>query len=121
MVGTVASAGAGPTPEPVPPGHVLIPCPKCGHHLTCDRKLVGTKGQCPACKYIFTIARHSDRIGTGVDAHLPTFTFSCPACHQLFEGQPEMEGRRGKCHVCGAIFRIELKKAEWKASTESAS
>ena len=35
------------------------------------------------------------------------FAFACPSCNQLFEGKPEMEGRKGKCPGCKAVFLIE--------------
>jgi hypothetical protein len=85
-----------------------IPCPRCDFILVCSPELEGTRGLCPNCKFIFTIAPP----GTSVDA-VPladlhsTFAFQCPHCKQLFEGKSGMEGRKGKCIHCKEVFEIK--------------
>ncbi|MEZ6133780.1 MAG: hypothetical protein R3C53_02605 [Pirellulaceae bacterium] len=92
---------------------ISIPCPKCTHELICSPALLGTRGQCKRCKYIFTISESS------TDAEQSTgLIFTCPKCEQLFEGKEEMRGRKGKCHACGEVFRIELRPAESASSTD---
>lgn len=92
-------------------GTLTIACPKCRFELICSTNLLGTKGQCRNCQYIFTITDKSLESPVDSQAVPPSFVFNCPECDQLFEGQPEMEGRKGKCHVCGAVFTISLKAA----------
>lgn len=87
-----------------------IACPKCRFPLVCDPSLLGTKGQCRNCKYIFLISTSPDGLGSANGAS--GWVFSCPHCDQLFEGQEEMRGRKGKCHACGEVFSIELREAE---------
>ncbi|MCA9132269.1 MAG: hypothetical protein KDA45_03915 [Planctomycetales bacterium] len=89
-----------------------IPCPKCHLELVCPASLLGTKGQCRHCKYIFLISDTPGSAGTAVEALASGWIFRCPSCNQLFEGQPEMRGRKGKCHACGEVFAIELQPAE---------
>ena len=93
-------------------GTLTIACPKCRFELICSTNLLGTKGQCRNCQYIFTITDRSSESPVDSQVVPPSFVFNCPECDQLFEGQPEMEGRKGKCHVCGAVFAISLKAAE---------
>ncbi|MFK7735286.1 MAG: hypothetical protein AB8B50_04610 [Pirellulaceae bacterium] len=85
-----------------------VPCPKCQKPLRCPPSLLGTKGQCRSCQYIFLISDNPE----SETAESPKLVFSCPKCQQLFEGQEEMRGRNGKCHVCDEVFAIELKAAE---------
>lgn len=89
---------------------VNIPCPKCNFELVCSRSLLGTKGQCKNCQYIFVISTdpHAAVVANGDAAGL---IFTCPKCDQLFEGKEEMRGRKGKCHSCGEVFQIELRPA----------
>ncbi len=90
-------------------GKLKIACPKCQFELICPRNLLGTRGQCRNCQYIFTIAETNSAAQTERNVTEPGLIFNCPECDQLFEGQAEMEGRKGKCHACGAVFAIELK------------
>ncbi|MEM8735032.1 MAG: hypothetical protein AAGG44_12455 [Planctomycetota bacterium] len=85
-----------------------IPCPRCRQILRCAPKLLGTKGQCRHCKYIFTITDEPEEPSEEGVAD-SNWVFSCPKCDQLFEGTEEMRGRKGKCHVCGEVFAIELR------------
>lgn len=89
-------------------GSLKIPCPRCHFVLECAASLLGTKGQCRNCQHIFTIANQTedDSKASGLDE--PTLVFHCPHCRQLFAGQAEMEGRKGKCHACGEVFAIAL-------------
>ncbi len=104
------------TQEPVDstrPDKLKIACPKCHFELNCPSSLLGTKGQCRNCQYIFTIARRDSATQpAAADASSPGHVFNCPACNQLFEGQAELEGRKGKCHACGQVFAIELRPAQ---------
>jgi hypothetical protein len=102
-VGIVESAENSQTDDQ----QVRMECPKCQQSLICSRKLLGTKGQCRHCQYIFVISES----GTAQAAPVSEWLFNCPKCDQLFEGQPEMRGRKGKCHNCGEVFAIELKRA----------
>ncbi len=92
------------------PDKLHIPCPKCRHQLVCAPDLVGTKGQCRNCKYIFTISTDPGN-AEAAETETPSLVFTCPKCNQLFEGKEEMQGRRGKCHTCGEVFTIELTAA----------
>ncbi len=89
-----------------------IPCPKCNFGLKVDPKLLGTKGQCRNCKYIFLISTDPNQAGTAAEAQASGLLFSCPRCNQLFEGKPDMQGRKGKCHTCGEVFPIELRQVD---------
>lgn len=86
---------------------IRIPCPKCQHVLVCSPDLLGTKGQCRNCQYIFLISNRQESQLAATSEWL----FNCPKCNQLFEGKPEMRGRKGKCHSCGEVFSIELRAA----------
>lgn len=92
-------------------GKLTIACPQCSHKLICSPELLGTKGQCRNCQTIFTIAPLGSATTATPIEHSPGWVFNCPKCEQLFEGQAEMEGRKGKCHACGEVFAIELKPA----------
>lgn len=96
-------------------GKLTVSCPKCSFSLVCDPELLGTKGQCRNCKYIFVISQGSAPLGE-TEVELTGLVFSCPSCDQLFEGTEEMRGRKGKCHECGEVFAIELRKAESSGS-----
>ncbi|MCR9294391.1 MAG: hypothetical protein NXI32_16865 [bacterium] len=87
---------------------IRIACPKCRASLRCDRSLLGTKGQCKNCNYIFLISDDSNA-HNDLANHSPSQVFECPTCGQLFEGTEEMQGRRGKCHACGEVFEIQLR------------
>lgn len=87
---------------------VKVACPKCGVELACGKTLLGTKGQCRNCKYIFTIS--TDRSATSA-VQDSGWIFTCPKCDQLFAGKEEMRGRRGKCHSCGEVFTIALRRS----------
>lgn len=103
-----------------PAGQLKIACPNCRFELRCATSLLGTKGQCRNCRTIFTIAQNpADRVIAASGASEPGLIFNCPQCDQLFEGRAEMEGRKGKCHACGAVFAIQLKPTH-AAATESA-
>lgn len=95
-----------------------IPCPRCEHVLVCDPSLEGTRGLCPSCKHIFTIAavKEEESEDESNILHL-TFPFQCPHCKQLFEGKPGMEGKKGKCINCKQVF--EIKKHEEPTKTKS--
>jgi hypothetical protein len=86
---------------------LIIYCPQCKYQLRGSRKLIGTKGQCKQCQFIFTIG---DLIEPSMQS--PQLVFACPKCNQLFDGKPEMRGRKGKCHMCGEVFPIQLKFGE---------
>lgn len=90
---------------------LCIPCPKCKHELICDPSLVGTKGQCRACKHIFVISDLPNNAAATSEPAI-NWVFSCPKCNQLFEGNETMRGRRGKCHACGDVFTIDLRIAD---------
>lgn len=92
--------------------HLQIPCPKCNFKLVCKPSLLGTKGQCRNCKYIFLISTDAQAAGNATEAQPTGLVFSCPKCDQLFEGKEDMRGRKGKCHTCGEVFPIVLKSAE---------
>jgi hypothetical protein len=89
---------------------IRVACPNCLHQLVCDPSLIGTKGQCRSCKCIFVISK-DPKLAIAIDTS-DAKVFSCPKCSQLFEGKKEMEGKRGKCHVCNEVFSIELREAE---------
>ena len=91
-------------------GKLRIPCPQCSHELMCVPELLGSKGQCKNCKYIFTISLDKPTAAAATSA--AEWIFSCPKCAQLFEGKEDMRGRRGKCHSCGEVFTIQLRPAE---------
>ncbi len=104
---------------------IQVNCPRCEATLQCERNLLGTKGQCRRCKYIFLISKgdaSGDESSQGSPAGL---IFECPKCSQLFEGSREMQGRKGKCHVCGEVFPIVLKEASesdsWQQSEQSSA
>ncbi len=85
-----------------------VPCPRCEFVLVCDPSLEGTRGLCPNCKFIFTIAPPGSATALEAEASLQmTFAFQCPHCQQLFEGKPGMEGRKGKCIHCKEVFEIK--------------
>ena len=90
---------------------LTIPCPRCRHELCCSRSLQGTKGQCRNCHHIFTITDASKAPSATVLNDSPDLVFLCPACDQLFAGEAQMEGRKGKCHTCGEVFVIKLQAA----------
>lgn len=92
--------------------HLQIPCPKCNYKLVCKPSLLGTKGQCRNCKYIFLISTDAEAAGNATEAQPTGMVFSCPKCDQLFEGNEGMRGRKGKCHTCGEVFPIVLKPAD---------
>jgi len=98
-------------PQATSDGKLTIACPQCSHKLICSPELLGTKGQCRNCHTIFTIAPQGSATTATPIEHSPGWVFNCPKCDQLFEGQAEMEGRKGKCHACGEVFAIELKPA----------
>ncbi len=100
-------------------GNLTIACPKCRYKLICPTSLLGTKGQCRNCQTIFTIEETRSDGHVASQAASPSFIFNCPKCNQLFEGQAEMEGRKGKCHACGAVFAISLKSAEVESRPKS--
>src|SRR5690606_30276421 len=83
--------------------------------LECAAALLGTKGQCRNCQHIFTITKHAaaDLPDSSLDE--PTLVFHCPRCRQLFAGQAEMQGRKGKCHACGEVFTISIEPGPAKA------
>ncbi|MEO8269312.1 MAG: hypothetical protein ABI557_06305 [Aureliella sp.] len=85
-----------------------IPCPRCHFELVCSPSLLGTKGQCRNCQHIFTIPRSDSSQTDASESDSPDLVFHCPACAQLFAGQAEMEGKKGKCHACGEVFAIAL-------------
>lgn len=88
---------------------IQVSCPKCRHALVCSAELLGSKGQCKSCSYIFRITTDPVDAAQQVNSDL---IFNCPRCNQLFDGSEEMRGRKGKCHVCGEVFPIELKAAQ---------
>ena len=98
--------------SPAATRQLQIACPRCHAGLRCDASLLGTKGQCRQCKYIFLISTDAQAAAGSSPTTLPSWIFCCPNCSQLFEGTSEMEGRKGKCHVCGEVFIIELKPAD---------
>ena len=111
-VGIVESA----QDSPVSSQQIRIACPQCEHALVCSRQLLGTKGQCRNCQYIFVISESA-----AGQSRVPTtseWLFNCPNCQQLFEGQEEMRGRKGKCHNCGKVFVIELRRVQQNVSTQ---
>lgn len=91
-----------------PTNTLTIPCPRCRFELVCSPSLLGTKGQCRNCQHIFTIATGSPNQPSDSQPSAPELVFRCPSCAQLFAGQAEMEGRKGKCHACGEVFAIAL-------------
>jgi len=92
-----------------------VPCPRCDFVLVCDPSLEGTRGLCPNCKFIFTIAPPGETPTLQPEASPQmTFAFQCPNCQQLFEGKPGMEGRKGKCIHCKEVF--EIKKYAYPSS-----
>ncbi len=88
-------------------GQLRVACPKCSAELACAEALLGTKGQCKNCKYIFTISTDKS---AAAEQEAGWF-FECPECQQLFAGAKEMNGRRGKCHSCGKVFMIDLRRS----------
>ena len=90
---------------------IKIPCPRCRFELVCSAALLGTKGQCRNCQHIFTIAKSDTSRPVTSEFDAPEVVFHCPACAQLFAGQAEMEGKKGKCHACGEVFAIALEPA----------
>ncbi len=85
-----------------------VPCPGCDFVLVCDPALKGTRGLCPNCKLIFTIAPLGATMDGELEPNPPlTFAFQCPHCKQLFEGKSGMEGRNGKCIHCNEVFEIK--------------
>ncbi|MCA9159469.1 MAG: hypothetical protein KDA72_14135, partial [Planctomycetales bacterium] len=88
-----------------------IPCPRCRFELVCSPSLLGTKGQCRNCQHIFTIASSDNALPAASESDSPDLVFHCPSCAQLFAGQAEMEGKKGKCHACGEVFAIALEPA----------
>lgn len=110
--GETQAVGARPAElQQAEPRSLKIPCPRCRFVLECAAVLLGTKGQCRNCQHIFTI---TDQTRPDPSAHTldePTLVFHCPHCRQLFAGQAEMEGRKGKCHACGEVFAIALEPA----------
>jgi hypothetical protein len=97
--------------QAAPGDKLTIACPQCSHKLICSAELLDTKGQCRNCQTIFTISRQGAAATATPIQNTPGWVFNCPTCDQLFEGQAEMEGRKGKCHACGEVFAIELKPA----------
>lgn len=92
---------------------IAVACPRCLAKLKCSRDLLGTKGQCRKCQYIFEICEKANGLDKVIAKQKTTsiaFTFNCPRCNQLFEGQEAMAGRKGKCHNCGEVFFINLEK-----------
>ncbi len=96
---------------PVSADMLTIACPRCQHELRCARSLQGTKGQCRNCQHIFTITDAARAPSAAVLSDSPDLVFHCPACDQLFAGETQMEGRKGKCHTCGEVFVIKLQAA----------
>lgn len=96
-------------------GSLKIPCPRCHFILECAAALLGTKGQCRNCQHIFTITEHATSALADSSLEEPTLVFHCPRCRQLFAGQAEMEGRKGKCHACGEVFAISIEPGPAKA------
>lgn len=94
--------------QPAETGSLNIPCPRCRFVLQCAASLLGTKGQCRNCQHIFTITDQAASDLSDSTLEEPTLVFHCPHCRQLFAGQAEMEGRKGKCHACGEVFAIAL-------------
>jgi len=58
-------------------GQLRVTCPKCSAELACDESLLGTKGQCKNCKYIFTISTDKSLAVAEPDAG---WIFECPQC-----------------------------------------
>jgi DNA-directed RNA polymerase subunit M/transcription elongation factor TFIIS len=112
----VESASAGTATET---STLKIPCPKCSNELICTPELLGTRGQCKKCKYIFTISTERESPAGLGEPESSGLIFTCPKCEQLFEGQEEMRGRKGKCHACGEVFQIELRVPEAPTVQES--
>lgn len=98
-----------------------IPCPRCRFELVCLPSLLGTKGQCRNCQHIFTIASSGSALPTPSESDSPDLVFHCPSCAQLFAGQAEMEGKKGKCHACGEVFAIALEPAPVSPQNASVS
>jgi len=88
-------------------GQLRVACPKCSAELVCAEALLGTKGQCKNCKYIFTISTDKS---AAVEQEAG-WVFECPECQQLFAGTQEMNGRRGKCHSCSKVFTIDVRRS----------
>ncbi len=88
-----------------------IPCPQCHFELVCSPNLLGTRGQCRNCKTIFTIVESPTEASRSEGTAPSGWVFNCPKCDQLFEGNPEMDGLKGKCHACGEVFAIDIKPA----------
>ncbi|MEZ6074745.1 MAG: hypothetical protein R3C56_03440 [Pirellulaceae bacterium] len=99
-----------PVTEPLSDS-LKIPCPRCRFELLCSPSLLGTKGQCRNCQHIFTIASSDRARPAASEPDSPELVFHCPSCAQLFAGQAEMEGKKGKCHACGEVFAIALEPA----------
>lgn len=99
-----------PATEPLSDS-LKIPCPRCRFELLCSPSLLGTKGQCRNCQHIFTIASSDRARPAASEPDSPELVFHCPSCAQLFAGQAEMEGKKGKCHACGEVFAIALEPA----------
>ncbi len=107
---------ANPTRDAGKSNKLSIACPKCCQELVCAADLLGSRGQCKKCNYIFRISTERQPAA----AEQPTgLVFRCPKCEQLFEGQEEMRGRKGKCHACGEVFLIELRPAEAARSEQT--
>lgn len=100
-------------------GSLKIPCPRCHFVLECAASLLGTKGQCRNCQHIFTITDQTAADSSASELDEPTLVFHCPRCRQLFAGQAEMEGRKGKCHACGEVFAISLEPGPSKEAPSS--
>ncbi len=101
-------------------GSLKIPCPRCRFELICSPSLLGTKGQCRNCQHIFTIVSSDSAWPTSSESDSPDLVFHCPSCAQLFAGQAEMEGKKGKCHACGEVFAIALEPAPVSAPSPTA-
>ncbi len=84
---------------------ILVKCPKCQHGLNCSPDLIGTRGCCTACAFVFTISTSNEEARPV--SKIDSFAFACPHCKQLFEGNPANEGRKGKCSNCSEVFVIE--------------
>ncbi|MEM1227944.1 MAG: hypothetical protein AAGJ40_19825 [Planctomycetota bacterium] len=87
---------------------IQFPCPACRCTLTCADHLRGSKGQCKSCGQIVRIGDDSTDNSDVFDT--TPFVFDCPNCHQLFEGQADLDGRAGRCDRCHTVFPIALRR-----------
>ncbi|MEM6779426.1 MAG: hypothetical protein AAF670_17355 [Planctomycetota bacterium] len=87
---------------------IQFPCPVCRCTLTCADHLRGSKGQCKSCGQIVRIG--GDSTDNSIVFDTTPFVFDCPNCHQLFEGQADMDGRAGRCDRCHTVFPIKLRR-----------